>query len=396
MKPRGPAFRALAVAGAVGLCTTASSARDANRVHVFVLGRGTAKAACEGLDSSNANQTRVRFPRNPELSFRARLPGGIGQAPASDEAGNLLVVHGEPRLSKLDAKARTLWTERLPSEASCSPVLTSDGSILIVTRDAEALAFSASGKLSGRRSLPLSDPRRRTTAIPTSRGGILIASGSDVLELDQTLRIVLHTRAKGSVTALAESGAQRIAVSENGTVEVARESGELEVLGNLGGSAPEGAAVQGGKVFAVIDAHKFVALDLASGQAVTLALDLASMLTGPAVLLGTRGAAFVADNGFVSLRDRQGTETLRVAISAAGAGFDLARSLRGTRLIGDDDGALAAVQPGNDALLLAADGSAVRLDGTSCIDPFRPTPTTQGIVLACRSGQLFGVSGKVP
>jgi hypothetical protein len=87
---------------------------------------------------------------------------------------------------------------------------------------------------------------------------------------------------------------------------------------------------------------------------------------------------------------------LRVAISAAGVGFDLARSLRGTRLISDDDGALAAVQPGNDALLLAADGRAVRLDGTSCIDPFRPTPTTQGIVLTCRSGQLFGVSGKGP
>ena len=65
-------------------------------------------------------------------------------------------------------------------------------------------------------------------------------------------------------------------------------------------------------------------------------------------------------------------------------------------MVSDPRGAIAAVQSGNDALVLRAGGSALRLDDTSCLDPFRPTPTPDGIVFACRSGQLFGVSDKAP
>src|SRR4051812_11078252 len=109
----------------------AALGRDAERVQVVAVGRSPAVVASEGLDASNARRSRVPFPQNPELTLRLRLNGGIGQAPAADEAGNLIILHSEPRISKLDANARTVWTERLPSEASSAPVLLASGSILV-------------------------------------------------------------------------------------------------------------------------------------------------------------------------------------------------------------------------------------------------------------------------
>src|SRR5450755_1934551 len=124
-----------------------SYARDANRAQSFVVGPSPGLANCEWLDAANTSRARIPFPRAPEVAFRSRVPGGIGQAPASDAAGNLIVVHGEPRVSKLDEQGRTLWSMRLGGEAVSAPVLTSDGSILLLTHDAEALLLAPSGKL---------------------------------------------------------------------------------------------------------------------------------------------------------------------------------------------------------------------------------------------------------
>jgi hypothetical protein len=375
----------------------ALSAHDANRVQAVAVGRSAALAACEGLDSSNSSRARTTFPRAPEVRFRTRLAGGIGQAPACDQAGNLIIVHGEPRLSKLDAFGRSLWSERLPSEASCSPALLSNGSILVVTRDADALLFQANGALQHKRALPLSDPRRHTFSIPTASGGALVASGVDLLQLDARGDVERQAHARGSITAIAESGPDLVAISENGSVELARATGDFELIGNLGGTAPEGGAVQAGKVLAVVDLHRLVALDLATGQTQTLATDPALTLSGPPALFEHQGSALVADGGFVSLRAPGGTETIRVSLASAAQAFDpAARALRAAVLIGDRAGGVAAVRSASDALLLHADGSALRFDNSACLDPFRPTPVPGGIAFTCRSGQVLVVSDKAP
>jgi hypothetical protein len=186
-------------------------------------------------------------------------------------------------------------------------------------------------------------------------------------------------------------------VSDNGSVQVARATGDLQLIGSFGGNVPEGAAISAGKVFAVVDGHKWSALDLTTGRVVTLANEPGVALTGPVAVLDAPSAALVADGGFVSLRGKDGAESARVALSAGTQGFDPAlRGLRPAVVISDQRGAVAAVRGGSDALVLREDGSALRLDDTSCLDPFRPTPTKGGIVFACRSGQLFGVSDKAP
>ena len=105
----------------------------------------------------------------------------------------------------------------------------------------------------------------------------------------------------------------------------------------------------------------------------------------------------VADGGFISLRSADGSESTRVPLNSAGQAFDAAqRGLRPALLVGDRMGAVAAVRGAGDAVVLQADGTVQRLENTACLDPFRPTPTRGGLVLACRSGQLFTVSDKAP
>ncbi|MEO7034365.1 MAG: hypothetical protein ABI548_10750 [Polyangiaceae bacterium] len=387
----------LALACAV-LCSAGSSAaRSPSQVQTIAVGRSAAWASCEGIEPDNSSRAREPFPRAAEVRFRARVAGGIGQAPASDDLGNLLIAHGEPRLSKLDPRGHSLWSARLPSEASCSPTLLSSGAILIVTRDADALLFQPSGKLHSKRVLPLTDSQRRTFAIPTTSGGALIASGTDLLELDANGGLVRQARARGNVTALAESDAGLVAIGENGSVEVARATGDFELVGSLGGTVPEGGALQAGRVLAVVDAHKLVSFDLRTGEALILATDPALALSGPPALFDSQGSALVADGGLVSVRAPNGAETLRVSVAAASLAFDAtARGLRAALVITDGAGGVAATRSGSDALLLNPDGTTRRIDNSACLDPFRPTPIQGGLVFSCRSGQLFAVSDKTP
>jgi hypothetical protein len=374
-----------------------SRAREAQRVQRVIVGPGSALAACEGLDPSNDNRARATFPTTPALVFRTRLAGGIGQAPASDTQGGLFVVHSEPRLSKLDAKGRLLWSERLTSEASSAPVLTSAGAILVVTRDGEALLYSSAGKLQAKRTLSLSDPRRRSLSIPTASGGAAVASGSELVELDERASTVRELHASGTLTTIAETNAGLLAVSDNGSVQLARATGALELIGSFAGSVPEGAAVAGDKLFAIVDGHRWSMLELTTGHVSILANEPSLALSGPVALLDAPSAALVAAGGFVSTRANDGSELTRVALSASGQSFDSAlRGLRPALVITDQRGTIAAAQSGNDALLVRSGGSALRLDETSCLDPFRPTPLPRGIVFACRSGQLFGFSDTAP
>jgi hypothetical protein len=379
------------------LSSALSSARDAQRVQRVMVGHGAGFATCEGIDASNGNQAANDFPAAPRVIFRTRLAGGIGQAPASNAQGDLIVVHSEPRISQIDLKGRTLWSERLTSEASSAPVLTSAGAILVVTRDAQVSLYSGSGKLLAKRALPLTDPRRRTLTVPTGTGGALVASGSELLELDERGALVRNLHASGNLSTVAEAEGALVAVSENGNVQIAHATGDLELVGSFGGSVPEAAAIAAGRVFAIVDGHKWSAFELKTGKVSLLANEQSLPLSGPVALLEAPSAAIVAGGGFISMRAKDGAETARIALNASAQSIEPGlRAFRPALVVSDRHGAIAAVQAGNDALVLRPGGGALRLDETSCLDPFRPTPTKAGIVFACRSGQLFGVSGTAP
>ena len=245
--------------------------------------------------------------------------------------------------------------------------------------------------------MPFAELRQRTLAIPTANGGALVASGPEIVELAATGEVTRQTRTLANVTALAQAATDLLAICENGALALAHPTGDFEVIGNLGGAAPEGGALQNGKVYAVVDGHKLVAFDLTRASVVVLASDPTVTFTGPPMLFENESSVMIADGGFLSLRAPSGSETLRASIAEASRAFDPAlRALRPALAVADAGGAVAAARSDSDALILAPDGKAQRLDNTSCLDPFRPTPTQGGVVFACRSGQLFFVSDKAP
>jgi len=371
------------------------SAESAHRAHLLAVGT-LVSASGEGLDSGNTSTTHFAIPRQPNVAFRTRLSGGIGQPLASDAAGNLFVAHGEPRLSKLSPDGRQLWSRRLEAEAVAPPMITTGGEVAVITLGGDISLFSAIGAELGTTPLPFSDPRRHTLGLPLSTGGLAVASGNELFELSSDGQVLRQGHAKSPVISLAESGPSLLAVSDNGAIAEARASGDFEPIGSFGGPVTEGAAARDGRLYAVVDSHELAAFELKTGTTKIVANDFAVAWSGPPVVLGSGGFALVVDGGFVSVRAPNGSETLRVAL-LEGRTFDpLLRALRPARVIGDDTSALVAVRSSSDALVLVPDGHAVRLEDTACLDPFRPTPTRRGLALACRSGQLFIVSDKAP
>lgn len=388
--------RAALIASALACLPGTSAAESARVAHTLVIGEMVTSASGEGLDSGSSGTVHEHFPRAPVVSFRTRLAGGIAEPPASDAAGNLIVAHAEPRVSKLSPEGHELWSQRLEAEPAAPPIITRNGTIAIITQKGDSVALTETGAELATHPLPLSDPRRRARAIPLAHGGLAVASGSEIVELGATGEVLRQGHAKSTVVALVQSGASLLAVADSGGISEARPSGDFELIGRFGGAVTEGAAERNGVLVAIVDGHKLVAFELASHATRVLASDFAVSWSGAPIAFERGGFALVADGGFVSTYAASGAELARVSL-LENRGFDpTLRSLRPARLVGDSESAIIAVRPASDAFLLAADGHAQRLEDTACLDPFRPTPTAHGLALSCRSGQLFMVSDKAP
>ena len=96
----------------------------------------------------------------------------------------------------------------------------------------------------------------------------------------------------------------------------------------------------------------------------------------------------VAGSNLLVALDPTGREAFRVAQPGLGSEASVA-------LLGDAKGAMLVATGGLDLRLVDATGDVVEIPGTACPDPLRPTPLAKGLVVAsCRSGLLFGISGR--
>jgi hypothetical protein len=95
----------------------------------------------------------------------------------------------------------------------------------------------------------------------------------------------------------------------------------------------------------------------------------------------------VASNLVVAL-DGRGHEAFRVTGPSASGEATVT-------LIGDQKGAMLVATGGLDLRLVGATGDVQEIPGTACPDPLRATPLSKTLVVAsCRSGLLFGISGR--
>ncbi|HEY4156629.1 MAG TPA: PQQ-binding-like beta-propeller repeat protein [Polyangiaceae bacterium] len=380
---------------AIALCVTLghAAALDPSTAHTFVVGSSPALAACAQVDASSSRRSPSLLPTHPIVSGALRLGRGIRQAPASDSSGNLLIAFDDGRLSEIDQQGHSKWSAAADAEIVSAPIITSNGSRIVVTQNGEVHAFDEHGLTRCRHALPGVDTQRETLAIPTPAGGVLLANNAHLLVLNASCELERDTHTTDRVVSILASARALIAVLADGSVLRAAAIGGFERVAHLGGKF-EGAALRDGELLALADRHTLVSLDLASRTRRTLAVESGLTLRGSPLLLADGGTLLVTDDELLSVRDADGRETARIPLAA---GNRTLQRPRAPSLIVDAHGTVLSVQPGQPAISVSSDGKLTPIEAATCGEPFPPVPLGAGrVAIACRSGQLFYLAEKAP
>lgn len=363
----------LACALALGAGTHAARALELDplRVHTFTL-----------TPARVTGRTEVALPQNPQVKWRVRVAGGIAQAPSVAPEGAVLIALSTPTLAQYDPRGRLEWSARLgASPAALSPIVLGDGTRLVFTQGAEALLFSARGRLLRHSALPFVSLDSSASVAPSSDGGLLIASGRRLLRLDASLNVTLNTRLDQDIRSVL-SGSPPLVVTSNGSVFEIGAEGEARGRGGFAARVDAVARVAPRRVVAVLDAHRLSELDLDS-EALTTRLAEPDLELSPSLSENAAGELLALVGGeFLVMLNAEGREKFRAALPALDGG----RPASSEVLLGPDGSSLVA-RAGLDLIAVQPDGALARVEGSACAEPLRPASISKGsVVYACRSG----------
>jgi hypothetical protein len=304
---------------------------DPSLPRTLVVGPPRGAAPSERIDAQRTGRSRTLFPAAPLHRWEHHITGGIELAPVVDEHDNVLVVGTTPDAIKLDSEGKELWRLRFGTSAAVvAPVLTSDGTLVIVTAAGQAVGVTPSGSL--RFVTPLGVRGRDADTVPLALddGGVIIAAGGTLVEIDRDgavrARTALEIRpgsADSRVTGALVQGPSTDAgplgalfTTESGSVFAWRPPLAPRKLGNLGGFPRRGAVVTGPRTLtAVVDSRRIVDFDLPTGVThVRQSSGSGAQIDGP-ITLGPDGLLLAATQaGLLVGVDGAGNETLRIAL----------------------------------------------------------------------------------
>ena len=381
----------------VSALTSAAAADDFDTSLGVTLGAGAprALAASSGLDARASGLSRVDLPAHPAPSYRMKLAAPIPFAPAADEKGALVVAHGGGKLTELDARGRPTWTLRVgPDAAATGPLIGNDGLRWLVTLGGEVAGITAEGRLRFKKPLSGFGSLEGALAVPLSTGGLALSSGNRLSVLDRDGNMLWLSRSEEPTRALLEQGGELLAVMADGKVLRRGAEGQLSPLGDLGGRVDSAALVPGAdELVAIVSQRELVLLELASGKRRVLLAEPTLVLSN-ALAAGSGGALRVlAQGGLLIGLSKQGQEAFRAPLSSSMLGFGASPPAplidgRGYSAVNLPDAGLALVSPTGEIELVP---------GSACPEPLRPTPIgPRALVLSCRSGLVFALSGRAP
>jgi hypothetical protein len=328
---------------------------------------------------------KVELPREPALAWQARVLEPLLSAPVVDTGPTFLVAHASGLLVEFDTNGRTRRTLRAASNLAFGPVLLASRRRLVVTGDAEAVVLLPSGRIESRQKLGFRELDSSASAIATSDGGALVAAGARYARIGPTGSLTARGDAREPLRALFEWKGLDILVERGGRVLGLGHAGDAFELGNFGRSV-RASELRGDRLLALVGDRELVELDLASRAQRTLWSDPPLVPRG-IVALPTGELRVVASNLVIAL-DPTGRETFRLTQPTSIGETSVA-------ILGDARGAMLVATGGLDLRLVGGTGDAVEIPGTACVDPLAPAPLGNGVVVAsCRSGLLFGISGK--
>ncbi|MFO0756218.1 MAG: hypothetical protein U0359_06985 [Byssovorax sp.] len=407
---------------------------------VLPVGAPRGEAPSERLDGQRTGRTRSRLPFPVVEVWRRHLTGGIEQPPVVDAEGNIWSVLTVPEAIKLGPDGKELWRARLGNAAAVvPPVLTSDGTLLVITSAGIAWGIAPSGAV--RFSTPLGVRGRDMDVAPLALGdgGALIAAGGTLLEIDRDGAIrarasldsrpgSMDSRVAGALVAgppddgKGPSFAGTLFTTESGSVFLFRPPLAPRRLGSFGGLPRRGAILADNRtLLAVVDTRRVVGLDLLTGTTQVRAtgypgalFDSPAVLApeqiakGPLAMLGPSVALVSVQSGLLLGLDAAGNERARLVLDkppppplsavlggavggTSGPSFFNAPELKPSPpMIVDPDGRIGFARVSGRVGVVGPDGALSLAGERVCLTPVAVVPAgDKRMLLACRDGGLW-------
>ena len=356
------------------------------------------------VDGARRGRARDPLPDRPQLLWRHASLGALDFAPLAVDASGAVVAAGAglPQLIQLSRDGAEQWRARTgigPSVTGC--VILGDETRAVVTSAGDLVGIYPSGRTRFMIALELPERNAHLGLLPLDDGGLAVAAGHDVDELDgdgrRRDRAHLTERISGPLVATRRG---IVATTAAGSVFVIR-GGFARRLGSLGGDPgePGASSPDGESLVAVVDHQRLVAFDLSSGTVETVHAVSDQSLHGP-VVLGADGAlVLVTWNGVLTRIGRAASDVRRTPldmraetlITDAGK-VDFAQLDESPPPITDADGRIGFARVGGRTGVVDPDGKLRLVAGSTCSSPAALAPAgPRRMAIGCRDGTVIVV-----
>jgi hypothetical protein len=396
---------ALSLAALASAGTTArAEVLDASIPRTVVVGKPRGFAPSERVDPQRTGRSPSRLPFPPVERWRRHLGGSIEVPPVIDQSGRILVALSVPEVVAMSPDGKEIWRARIGSAAAIAPpVLTSDGTLVVVTAAGVAVGVSREGRV--RFATPLGVRGRDLDAGPLARsdGGVVLG-GRSFIELDADgavrARAPLPERAVGALLAWSEG---TLATGESGAVYAFHPPGVPRKIASFGGPVRRGAALSGGRtLFAVVGGRSVVGLDLPTGLTHVRLGDTGLSIYDDPITVHPKGLVIASTSaGLLLGADASGNEKIRIAVEkgadsgasapvAAASFFGTDAERPGPPLLIDREGRIAFARQSGRVGVVMPDGSVALAGERMCNGPGALQPAGEDkLVLVCREGTIW-------
>jgi len=405
-----------ALLGVPAICVvTFFATRETGATHVdptlpvtIVVGPAPGFSPMGRVDGARRGRARDVLPDHPQLLWRHASLGALDFAPlAVDAAGAVMAASaGLPQVIQLTRDGVEQWRARTGVGPSVTgSVILGDETRAAVTSAGDLVGLYPSGRV--RFIIPLELPERNAHLglLPLDDGGLAVAAGHDIDELDgdgrRRDRTHLTERISGPLLATRHG---IVATTAAGSVFSIR-GGFAKRLGSLGGDPgePGASSPDGHSIVAVVDHQRLVDFDLASGAVETIHAVTDQSLHGPVVLGADDTRVLVTWNGVLTRMGRAGGDVRRTPLDmraetlVTDAGkVDFAQLDESPPPITDREGRIAFARVGGRVGVVGPDGRVRLVTGSTCGSPAALAPAgPRRMVIGCRDGTVVMV-GEAP
>lgn len=403
MRSRGLASLALAISVTVFGTSVFRDAQadglDASMPRTVIVGAPRGPAPSERIDAHRSGRSSTKLPLPAVERWRRHLGGNIDVLPVVDESGRTWTALTIPEVVAVNAEGKETLRVRLgTSSAITPPVLTSDGSVVVVTTNGAAVAISREGRI--KFATPLGLRGRDLDVAPLARAdGSVVFGGRALVEVDASGTV--RSRAslpEKAVGALLEGPDGVLATTDSGSVYSFHPPNLPRKVGSFGGPVRRGAVLEGKRtLLAVVGGKTVVGLDALTGLTYTRIGDMSLGSLDEPIVLHPRGHVVLTyASGRLFTVDSTGTERMR-ALLDKGPADQIPAAFFGTGdirpsppVVVDDSGNIAFVRQSGRVGIVRPDGTVSVTSERLCNNPIGLQPAgDRKLIVACRDGTIW-------